>query len=277
MEKMGRDEIVAMYRPDVERLVAYLPWLENRKGRDVTQTYEAEHLQKTLTFPVYDSVLLEFVNELGCSVFMDQNYRYVYSRYQIRNVKDELKLIQKADIMSMDILNGILSHYAFGGMTKAYLWTQGVEYQIFLKALKKAKEIIEFWDVPIIVPQPDPELLFEETEQIEETELTETPQPVEQTEPVEELEPVEQAETIEEPETVEQAEPEQIEETELTEMPEPVEQAEMAEEPETVEQTEPAEEPETVEQTKTIEEPETIQQEEQTEEIEQTEQAEETE
>ena len=40
MEKMGREEIVAMYKPDVERLLPYLSWLRDKSGADVTQSYE---------------------------------------------------------------------------------------------------------------------------------------------------------------------------------------------------------------------------------------------
>lgn len=149
MEKMGREEIVAMYKPDVERLLPYLSWLSDKSGADVTKSYEAEHNKKTLAFPVYDGTLLAFLNELGATVFMNQNYRYIYSRYRIHDYKDELAQIDRADIMSMEILGGILSKYTLGGMTKAYLWTEGVEHQIFYRALLKAKSIIEFWDVPL--------------------------------------------------------------------------------------------------------------------------------
>lgn len=151
MDRMAREELVAMYRPDVERLVYFLPWLEGKTGKDVTTAYEADGNHATLAFPVYDEILLGFLNELSSTVFMDHNYRYFYSRNQVKNYKDELAWIDKADIMSMDILKGILSKYMLGGMTKAYLWTDGVEYQIFQKAVRKAKEIIEYYDVPITI------------------------------------------------------------------------------------------------------------------------------
>ena len=37
MEKMGREELVTMYRPDVERIVDFLPWLEGKTSADVMQ------------------------------------------------------------------------------------------------------------------------------------------------------------------------------------------------------------------------------------------------
>ena len=142
MDKLGREDLVAMYRPDVERLVYFLPWLEGKTGKDVTTSYEGDEHHTTLAFPVYDEILLGFLNELSTTIFMDYNYRYFYSRHQVKNYKDELVWIDKADIMTMDILKSILSRYMLGGMTKAYLWTEGIEHQVFLKAVKKAKEII---------------------------------------------------------------------------------------------------------------------------------------
>ena len=73
MEKMGREEIVAMYKPDVERLLPYLSWLRDKSGADVTKSYEADDNKKTIAFPVYDGTLLAFLNELGSTVFMNQN------------------------------------------------------------------------------------------------------------------------------------------------------------------------------------------------------------
>lgn len=162
-EKMGREALIAKYRPDVERLVPYLPWLTGKTGKDVTSTYETEDgKSKTLSFPVYDSMLMTFLNDLGGTVFMDQNYRYVYSRYHIRDWRDELREIDRATIMNMEILCGIFSHYVLGGMTKASLWTEGIEHGIFLEALTKAKNIIEFWDVPFQTPDHEMQNVWEE-------------------------------------------------------------------------------------------------------------------
>lgn len=149
MEKLGCGELVQKYKADVEKLAKYLPWLREKTGRDVARRYKVQGEGQTLPFPVYDTMLLNFIKELDKTVFIDKNYRYVYSRYGIRNWEDELDWIKEADIMSMDILSGILSRYAIGGRTKACLWTQGVEYQIFLEAVEKAKAIIEYWDLPI--------------------------------------------------------------------------------------------------------------------------------
>ncbi len=270
MEKMGREEILEMYYPAVEQLSYYLPWFENRTGKDVTSNYHAEGQSQTLAFPVYDSVLLSFLNDLSQTVFMNQNYRYTYTKYHMHDYEDEWNMIDKADIMSMDILQGILSKYMLGGLTKATLWTQGVEYQIFYRAVKKAKEIIEFWTVPLQIETIPMEETAEEIEEAYEESLIE-----EAVEEAAEAVSEETAETVSEEafediaeaaETVEDTieDTEEVEET-VDEVIEEVAEnvaEEMTEEPEAVEDT--IEDTEEVEETvaevseEEIEMPETI-------------------
>lgn len=151
-EKLSRKEFLEMFREDVIRLSRYIPWFEKKSGNDVSTNYQDGHkMDHTLSFPVYDSVLLSFLNDASTTVFMEQNYRYFYSRNHIQGYQDELRLIEEADIMHMDILQCILSRYVFGGLTKAYLWKDGVEHRIFLNVLKKARQIIEFWGQPLVI------------------------------------------------------------------------------------------------------------------------------
>ena len=136
-EKLSMKEFLEMFREDVIRLSRYIPWFEKKSGNDVSTNYQDGHkMDHTLSFPVYDSVLLSFLNDASTTVFMEQNYRYFYSRNHIQGYQDELRLIEEADIMHMDILQCILSRYVFGGLTKAYLWKDGVEHRIFLNVLK---------------------------------------------------------------------------------------------------------------------------------------------
>jgi hypothetical protein len=152
--KLSTEVIVSEYKNDVERMAVYIPWLEKRAGKDVASIYAGDDLHlNSVSFPVYDSTLLTLVNELSMTVFMDQNYRYAYSRNRIKTVADELKAIERVDIRSMNILCGILSKYVIGGMTKGVLWSQAVEYHVFLNAIKKAKEVIDFWDRKIVADE----------------------------------------------------------------------------------------------------------------------------
>ena len=37
--KAGIEEKIAKYRSDVEQLIRYLPWLESKSGRNITEVY----------------------------------------------------------------------------------------------------------------------------------------------------------------------------------------------------------------------------------------------
>lgn len=170
-EKLSREEFLTMFREDVIRLSRYIPWFEKKSGSDVSKNYQdGNKMNHTLSFPVYDSILLSFLNEASTTVFMEQNYQYFYTRHRIQDYEDELRLIETADIMHMEVLQCILSRYVFGGLTKAYLWKDGVEHRIFLNILKKARQIIEFWDQPLVI---EDEIIPEEEEPAAEPETAE--------------------------------------------------------------------------------------------------------
>jgi len=138
------------YRSDVEKLAAYLPWLESKSGADVSRTYEDNGISaSSIAFPVYDSMLLNFVNEAGKTGLMDKNYHYVYSELFIKTVDDEIKATERADIKTGAILCAILSKYVLGGTTKGTLWTQAVKDGVFFAVVSRMKELVEHWDGPI--------------------------------------------------------------------------------------------------------------------------------
>ena len=103
----------------------------------------------SITFPVYDGMLMSFIKEVQRTGLLDRNYPYVYSRNRIRTVKDELAAIDRSGIREMDILKGILSKYVLGGMTKGKLWGEAVNNSVFLNVVRKMKENLEFWDGPM--------------------------------------------------------------------------------------------------------------------------------
>lgn len=142
----GTEEIINTYREDVAKLSRYIPWLETKSGSDVVSSYRAE--QSTFSFPVYDGTLMSFVKEAQATKLMNRNYRYTYSRNHIKAAKDELGIIRTASIKEFGVLCDILSKYVLGGMTRAQVWREGIENRIFLEALVKLKELIEFWDKP---------------------------------------------------------------------------------------------------------------------------------
>ncbi len=215
--QQSNEMIVDKYRTDVIRLSKYLGWLEKKSGNEVTRIFgEEETGGKSMPFPVYDSTLLNFVNDAGSTAFMDFNYQYIYSRYRMRNYMDERTAIENSNIRTMDVLGGILSKYVLGGMRKGSLWTEAVEYQIFYRIVKKAKDIIEYWDIPIQEEALEEEHSYEETyensyessyESVEadtyrESEFTDEPEVVEESESTDEPEVVEELEFNDEPDSL---------------------------------------------------------------------------
>lgn len=146
-----RQQVVNTYKPDVERLIRYLPWLEEKAGSVVAENFEGSGIKgSSITFPVYDGTLMSFIKEVQRTTLLDRNYPYIYSRNRIRTLQDELRAIDRAGIKDMDILKGILSKYVLGGMTKARLWTEGVQNRIFLNVIGRMRQNLEFWDKPML-------------------------------------------------------------------------------------------------------------------------------
>lgn len=147
-----RQQQIQEYKQGAMPLLRYLPWLEQHEGKKVSSTYADQSLtEHSVAFPVYDGTLLNFVREAQKSPFMDKNYRYTYSRHNIRTHADEHKLIKNAGIEQWGTLCGILSYYVCGGRTKGNLWNEAVQEGIFCDVLRKMKEIIEYWDRPFEV------------------------------------------------------------------------------------------------------------------------------
>ena len=152
MEKdmLYMQEVANGYRPDVERLIRYIPWLESKAGGDITKFYQENGIKDhSISFPVYDSTLMSLVQDAKRTQLMDRNYVYLYTRKRIRTAEDEHKIIEQATIQDMDVLKGILSKYILGGMTKGKIWSEGVNNGSILKVLLKMKEILEYWDKQI--------------------------------------------------------------------------------------------------------------------------------
>lgn len=139
-------QVLNMYRDDVEKLAQYLSWLEDKSGKMISQLYSEDGIGTTsVTFPIYDSMLMEFIKTAEGTIFMDRNYKYVYSRNRIKTTEDALKYIENANILQMDQLGGILSYYVLGGRQRAKLWSEGMDATVFYHLVKKAKELIDFW------------------------------------------------------------------------------------------------------------------------------------
>ena len=131
-----RQQMIGEYRAAAEPLFKYLPWMEKSAGRAVSRNYQGNGLSRnSISFPVYDATLMNFVKEAAASTLMNRNYVYVYTRNRIRSHADEKKLIAGAELK-----------YVLEGRTKATLWGEAVQEDIFLLVLRKMQEIIRYWD-----------------------------------------------------------------------------------------------------------------------------------
>lgn len=146
-----RQQLVQEYKQSVMPLLKYLPWLEQSAGKTMSTTYGGKDMEHSISFPVYDATLMNFVKEAEKSSLMDKNYKYVYTRNRIHNHDDERNIIKTAGWREWDILKGILSRYVLEGRRKGILWSEAVREQIFYLVLKQMREIIEYWDKPLDV------------------------------------------------------------------------------------------------------------------------------
>jgi len=143
---MTPNQVLNLYREDVNKLAEYLSWLEDKSGKVISQIYSGDNIgASSVTFPVYDSMLMSFIKLAESTSLMDRNYRYVYTRNGIKTPEDALKFIDKANILQMDMLGGILSYYVLGGRSRAKLWSEGMDTAIFYHVVLKMKELIDFW------------------------------------------------------------------------------------------------------------------------------------
>lgn len=146
-EQLTPGELVEMYRADVQKLLAYVPYFEKMSGQSALSTFNQEGIsQHSISFPVYDSNLLRFVKEAEQTVFANPQYHYVYSRFHIKSAKDEMDVINKCTIQQMEVIGAILSKYVFKGRTKGSMWSEGVRNGVYLAAITKADELVHFWD-----------------------------------------------------------------------------------------------------------------------------------
>ena len=138
-------QLVAEYRSWIEPYFRYIPWFLERKGQNLSKTYDGENTSETISVPIYESTLLNFVRAMSDTGYMDRNYPYIYSKYGLYTPADEIAKIMKCDLKDMDVIIGILTKYVLGGMSKGRMWTDAVEEGIFYHALVRIKEILDFW------------------------------------------------------------------------------------------------------------------------------------
>lgn len=144
-EQMTAQEVFDRYKDDMLKLIAYLPWLEEKSGKvKVSDNYRSEGMtEHTMSFPVYDGNLLRFVKDAENTIFMDRNYVYVITRNRLRSAQEEVDFIGRQTMLQMDNIGGILSKYVMGGRTKSRLWSEAVDNGVWLAIVSKLKELYD--------------------------------------------------------------------------------------------------------------------------------------
>ena len=94
-----REQLLESYKQAVRPLLPYLPWLEQSAGKKASSLYSGQDIGvNSVSFPVYDGTLLNFVREAGKSPLMDRNYAYIYTRHRIRTHQDERNMILRVSV-----------------------------------------------------------------------------------------------------------------------------------------------------------------------------------
>lgn len=142
-QQMTATEVFDKYRNDMEKLIAYLPWLEEKSGKgSVSSTYDSDGLSEhSMSFPVFDGNLLRFVKDAENTQFMDRNYLYVINRNRLKTPQDEIAFVSKQTMLQMSNIGGVLSKYVMGGRTKSRLWSQAVDQGVLLAIVRRLKEL----------------------------------------------------------------------------------------------------------------------------------------
>ncbi len=137
-----REQIIEEYRDDLEKLLRYLPFLEQKGEKDEQQFYEGDGQYEVIPVPVYDSTLLAFIKEARGTKFMNRNYPYAYRKWRMPDPKAERIAMESATIRDIDLFRGIISRYVLEGQRKSVMWTTAVRERIFVVALTRLKALI---------------------------------------------------------------------------------------------------------------------------------------
>lgn len=137
-----KDEIAEEYREDLMKLLRYLPFLEQKGGKDVQEFYEGDGEHSVIPVPVYDSTLLGFVKEARGTKFMNRNYPYAYRKWKMADPASERAAMEAASLMDIDLFRGVISKYVLEGQRKSWVWTTAVEEKIFVTALTRLRDLI---------------------------------------------------------------------------------------------------------------------------------------
>lgn len=143
-EKLSREQIIELYQDDAMKLLQFRNWVKAAAGKETLDIYRGEGIDKSsMTVPVYDENLLNFIRTAKQTQFMNRNYVYTFSKYRIKTAEEEIRHIECCTLQDVKIVGDILSKYCYGGDIKAVRWSEGVKNGVYLAILNKLKELLE--------------------------------------------------------------------------------------------------------------------------------------
>ncbi len=148
--KESISEMINTYREDIQNLSKYLPWLMKMNGQNLQMYQKPEGSgEHAMQVPVYDGTLLSFVKLAQKSKLMRRNYVYTFSKNRLRTAQDEIRFVQTAGVMDIPLVGDVLAKYILEGQRKGTVWNEGLYNGVYLAAVTKLKELVEYWTMPL--------------------------------------------------------------------------------------------------------------------------------
>ncbi len=140
-------QLVNTYKKDVDALASYIPWLEEKLGAEVQQSFNNPDIIATsVPFPIYDSTMMSFIQTARNTMFMNENYVYTLTRNKLRSSEDEILFVDECKTLKdMPALGDLVAKYVLGGATKSRLWSEGVKNGVLLAAITQMRDVLHFY------------------------------------------------------------------------------------------------------------------------------------
>lgn len=128
-------------KKDIERLCIFIPYFETATKQSVCNWRGGSEIKESfyeMSYPDYDNKLLEFISNAYNSNLMKNDYMDVINSYGLDG--DE-QILEALDAANLELTKAILTGYIRQERFCDGLWAEAVEKKIFLKLLRRLKEI----------------------------------------------------------------------------------------------------------------------------------------
>ncbi|MUV37637.1 Thiamine phosphate synthase [Lentibacillus sp. JNUCC-1] len=132
----------AMTAIEVGKLTAYIPYFETVDPEKVAHWEGGQQLGEkgfSMPYPTYDPTLKQFINTFSATTLMHPNYIDITRQLP---TQDKVQAIDSADF---EQLRAILTGYVRQERFNEGTWAQAVADNVFLKILKRLREIDHEW------------------------------------------------------------------------------------------------------------------------------------